>query len=112
VFGILRNFSRKPHAPLGFALHQDGDAVRWQPYPEANGADKALVLANARAGKECRSFSAKMAAINRQHGVRKAKVAVTAAHEAERAIRSAIAKAPAAGALAIASEVRERRGSS
>jgi hypothetical protein len=84
------------------ALHQDGDAVRWQPYPEAQSADEALALANARAGKECRSFSGKMAAINRKHGVRKEKAAVEAAYEAERDIRSAIAKAPPTGAPAIA----------
>jgi hypothetical protein len=98
----VEEFQSKASRFPWLALHQEGDAVRWQPYPEAQSADQALSLSNARAGNECRSFSGKMAAINRKHGVRHAKAATAAAHEAERDIRSAIAEAPAAGALAVA----------
>jgi hypothetical protein len=98
----VEEFQSKASRCPWLALHQEGDAVRWQPYSEAQSADQALSLSNASAGKECRSFSGKMAAINRKHGVSKAKAAVEAAHEAERDIRTAIAKAPAAGALTIA----------
>jgi hypothetical protein len=65
----VEEFQPKASRSSWLALHQGGDAVRWQSYPEAQSADEALALANARAGKECRSFSGRMAAINRKHGV-------------------------------------------
>jgi hypothetical protein len=77
-------------------------AERWQPYPTAKTAEEAYAMSEARAAKELRSLRSKRAAISRKHGVRKTEAATSDAHEASRSIRSAIAKAQATSAAAIA----------
>jgi hypothetical protein len=93
--------SKASHVPW-LAGKQDDDPTRWHPYPDAQSEEEALALSEARAKKEVRSFKAKVGAINRKIGHRKAKAAVNDLWEASRAVRSEIATASITGATALA----------
>jgi hypothetical protein len=102
----VKEFQSKPfHLPRLSSYRECEDAVRWQPYPDAQNEEEVLALSDERAERECRSFKAKAAAISRKHGARKAKEAVNDAWEESRAVRRAIANAPATTAVARAVKI-------
>jgi hypothetical protein len=102
----VKEFQSKPfHLPRLSSYREGEDAVRWQPYSESKSEEEVLALSKSRAEKECRSFKAKAAAISRKHGARKAKEAVNDAWEESRAVRRAIANAPATTAVARAVKI-------